>query len=1164
MIRRITAALLMAALLFMAGCALADTQKLGHFELSLTLDKASYNDMETIHAELSVHNNASADATGLILTFAPLDGYFWAAGETGTATAALLPAGQTLRYPIDYISLKAAASVPPAGDGASPGLWLLLCAGSLGGAALLAFGGTKAQRMLSLLLCLTLCVPAMHAEAENAPTASIQLAETVLVDNEEITLCAEVSFASMADSDGDGLPDLAESLLSTDPLDPDTDKDGLTDGQEVSELETDPLKTDTDGNGTTDDLEDCDGDGLGNLFEYQNGLNPIVSDTDLDGISDGEERQLGTDPLNPDSDGDGAPDGLESSAGGNPLQREDTFTEIVETEPVGEHQPLSVRVEADVSGEVLGSVNIQATTPVTHPLVRALPGMIGTGYEFTADGDIGGATIRFTYDPALGEPDEDFQPRIYYQNEETQELELLPDQILSGNTVTARIEHFSTYVLLNSVAYDKVWQQNAMIELEAAQSIPLDVVYVVDDSLSSAQTDKKAYRIDNYYALRNLMDNNDRIGYICYDEAVKKIVNLTYSEKAGLVFTWRGRHSGVYKAVERAVEELTGSNAREGAQKHIVLVGIGTTELDWNGVGQLVKDKGITLHTSVIILSPAQKWQNLRTLTENAGGHFYGAVNAKWHQTVYADMTGVSSDVLTDSNGDGLSDLYTALIQSGDITLANGSAQFAGTNFNYNLNGHNSADFDSDGIPNGEEIIVQRSGDRIWIHMKSDPTKADTDGDGYTDLQEKTNKSDPLKVSYMDSHVDTLTANAQFCNDLLAKRYDEEPDFALWASLVDTLSVNLTPTRNCKQILLDFFNDYASSSTETLSQKACQEMLLGTVESDLDVIGGLVSMIDDGNKILKAGTEYVDFAAENQKYAKELTELKRTLQTVRESLLRPGSNTASYVDDVIAAQAKLSRFELSHFPGHVISVGGAKYKNLMASAGSGKLTMEKKITIGLAAFNSAQSMQQAYESYSDLAANVDIYLENLDLLGFLAKNANRAPMRNAAAELYELMDEGASELAQQVTWAFSQSAAIGGINVAVDAILDSNPYTKCLKLLFDAVDVAVGASHHVKCIDNALYLESLTSALRTLAFTSMQQRNDWYQTTDRQVTARYLSLLAKARIMGERNFINYTDYTWLVRIVLPNTHEQAQALCTRLISNVAAAARAMHLDAAEN
>lgn len=54
------------------------------------------------------------------------------------------------------------------------------------------------------------------------------------------------------DIDGDGLSNDEETTFGTDPLDPDTDVDGLTDGDEVNIYVTNPLNPDTDGDGLTD------------------------------------------------------------------------------------------------------------------------------------------------------------------------------------------------------------------------------------------------------------------------------------------------------------------------------------------------------------------------------------------------------------------------------------------------------------------------------------------------------------------------------------------------------------------------------------------------------------------------------------------------------------------------------------------------------------------------------------------------------------------------------------------------------------------------------------------------------------------------------------------------------------------------------------------------
>ncbi len=160
------------------------------------------------------------------------------------------------------------------------------------------------------------------------------------------------------------LPDLAPTQ-TTDPLNEDTDGDGLLDSDEDKngngkwepELgETDPNKADTDGDGLDDGWEtkyadnangsdgkplnaldpadgqgDNDGDGLSNLVEYgltwpdkngapqPNRTNPRNKDSDGDGSSDKVEvlgtyqvaAPMGSNPNDKDTDGDGLSDGVE-------------------------------------------------------------------------------------------------------------------------------------------------------------------------------------------------------------------------------------------------------------------------------------------------------------------------------------------------------------------------------------------------------------------------------------------------------------------------------------------------------------------------------------------------------------------------------------------------------------------------------------------------------------------------------------------------------------------------------------------------------------------------------------------------------------------------------------------------------------------------------------
>lgn len=122
------------------------------------------------------------------------------------------------------------------------------------------------------------------------------------------------------DTDEDGLPDVLEIQIGTNISLQDTDEDGLTDYQEVYVTKTDPLVWDSVQSGTSDADADIDSDGLSNIEEINIGTEPRNDDTDYDHLKDGDEITYGTDPLNPDSDGDTILDGDEDVLGFNPLE----------------------------------------------------------------------------------------------------------------------------------------------------------------------------------------------------------------------------------------------------------------------------------------------------------------------------------------------------------------------------------------------------------------------------------------------------------------------------------------------------------------------------------------------------------------------------------------------------------------------------------------------------------------------------------------------------------------------------------------------------------------------------------------------------------------------------------------------------------------------------
>ncbi len=138
---------------------------------------------------------------------------------------------------------------------------------------------------------------------------------------------------AFVDSDGDGLVDVQEEELGTNPADVDTDGDGLTDLFEVrarggyDALARNVYELGPDGG------VDSDGDGLTAFEEAQLGTSSASADTDRDGVPDDIELAAGTDPVvldgTADPDRDQVPSAKEVFEHTDPLSGEGPLRDVV-------------------------------------------------------------------------------------------------------------------------------------------------------------------------------------------------------------------------------------------------------------------------------------------------------------------------------------------------------------------------------------------------------------------------------------------------------------------------------------------------------------------------------------------------------------------------------------------------------------------------------------------------------------------------------------------------------------------------------------------------------------------------------------------------------------------------------------------------------------------
>jgi hypothetical protein len=218
-----------------------------------------------------------------------------------------------------------------------------------------------------LLLCLIVLVPvaSLRNSALATQTASFVQTQTIIRGED--------------DGDNDGLINSEELDIGTDPINPDTDGDGLLDGEEVKTYMTSPTVADTDADGLLDGEEvrtymthplnpDTDADLLSDGDEIARGTNPLILDSDQDGLADGAEVNIGTDPLQQDTDKDRLLDGQENQTCPLPLQPDSDSDGIIDGNDLDPCNPNNPSLTATaVAGVPTSTTAIPTNTPTVTP-----------------------------------------------------------------------------------------------------------------------------------------------------------------------------------------------------------------------------------------------------------------------------------------------------------------------------------------------------------------------------------------------------------------------------------------------------------------------------------------------------------------------------------------------------------------------------------------------------------------------------------------------------------------------------------------------------------------------------------------------------------------------------------------------------------------------------
>ena len=252
------------------------------------------------------------------------------------------------------------------------------------------------------------------------------------------------------DSDGDGLIDNYEVYFITDLNNVDTDGDGISDYDEIYTIDTDPLKPDTDNNGKTDGEEDYDRDGLTNIEEKN--LNTFMhsTNTDSDGLKDYDEVKVyHTDPLNVDTDGDGVSDYEEvmvaKKLGVSDISSIDKTYTINQELPRDNFAPslykdniIQMKISGDVYGLIENHIKVKERSNATLDNVNSILGKVAY-----IDNDYETSNINVIFDISNYSLKKEALKVCTYENGKVKML----DTTLTENNISANINNGYVFVL---------------------------------------------------------------------------------------------------------------------------------------------------------------------------------------------------------------------------------------------------------------------------------------------------------------------------------------------------------------------------------------------------------------------------------------------------------------------------------------------------------------------------------------------------------------------------------------------------------------------------------------------------------------------------------------------------------------------------------------------
>lgn len=955
------------------------------------------------------------------------------------------------------------------------------------------------------------------------------------------------------DTDDDGLSDYLENYFGTNPYISDTDEDGLTDWEEVNYFNYNPLSKDTGNTGIIDSEKDYDNDGINNITEFQLGIDPTYEDTDFDFLTDYDEViTYNTNPLKPDTDDDGVSDYEEIKLGSDPLEANASFeVKFTGVEP-NEDLPVTVDLVATTSGENANDLEVNLVSAGKNPFISStIPGYLGNAYEFSTKGTLETAVVTFKYDISLGTIGEGFQPRIYYLNEETGELEELPNQTVKDGEVTAVLEHFSTYILLNKVEFDNVWENEIKpVDYQGSNITGLDVVFVIDSSGSMSSNDRTGLRRRAAKEFVAKLGENDRAAVIDFDSSATVYQSFTSDFSLVNSAIDRVNDSGgtsLSAGISLAINQFVNSYSRTDAYKYIIFLTDGDGSYN-SSYTTTAANNDIVIYT--VGLGSGVKENVLKAIAEGTNGKYYFATEATDLLDIYDTIADETIDYVTDSNTDGISDYYTRLLNDGVLVLPNGSTEMIGV---ADSCGWDNDDWDGDGLLNGEELVVTTtSAGKTYVKYISNPRIVDTDGDGYNDFEEiKGRNTNPLAPTFAPgASLDTLSTNDYYWYMAYADDYED----GVLGKIV-TKGFDWHKTEESRKQLITYFYDYASEESIKKNQKAIDKMtkrdnIINVIDVVSNVLQSINTIMDTATSLGADQKQIDDLKKQNSVFKDCNDDLYKYLNSSDDDALEKAVEKPkailSEIEDLSSFIEKLAQSEwakgaedfikLTSSTVSLISKFSSKSQLLPVGKGLTKFASKYQywcnkelpigsvgtwVGIGFDLADTGVKIAETYSNYAKIEANSDAFIESFEAIEYVAANGrNETFIKNAAGEVMDIVLNDAEGYYKAYAEAASVRTALEfGAKVVVGLLADACPYVAIAKVALSVILSITGITGEAK--DEVIFLvdAALTDAFKNVINSKIIRTSQIYfecSADDKTTVIRYLTHLAQIRVVGEK------------------------------------------------